>query len=1328
MGHKLVLMLVIVILMISGLLYTVFLVPKSTNIKAESTWKQSSYSDFNNGTLNNTTIIGKGEEAELSIDLLGKQTWTLKTPASPPSPRKLFAMAPIYGTNKVLLFSGCSETWGGYDDTWVFNLDNLTWTKKNPDAHPIKRLSHAMASINGDDKVVLFGGSNGGPGGLYAYFNDTWVYDLSKDTWINKNPSSHPSKRFGHAMASIDSEKKVVLFGGSLDGSTLHYDETWVYDLTDDNIWTQFYSPIKPVGRVGHSMAPIYGTDKILLFGGANLSFFPRVVYNDTWIYDMSNNEWTKKSPPIFPNGRHSSAMAPIYGTDKVILFGGTSDTSFDYVHISSYFNDTWIYDLSTDTWTQNEMTIKPLNRCMHAMASLYGKNVVLLFGGDNPPQGGQRCLNDTWIYKYNLTPQNGSYISAPYHINGYPRFRLISCSSKVPSNTSIKLQLRSATNLSNLLDTSFVGPNGTPNNYYTTFPSKIWSGHSGDRWLQTIAYLNMSIPTDSPILKNIIITYNCLPMTKLITPGNGSILNINQPIFKWNYKDIDSVSQLAFQVLISNNHSFDKILFDCGEQYTSNQSWQFPNTILGEGKWYWKVRTKDSDGDWGFYSSVYEFTIDSEVPKSIINEPKNNSFYNSLNTIFGKAYDPPSGLGLKRIQITIQNLNENKYWDGFKWNEYETFSKANGTTNWKYDTSAIFWNSGNKYIIQSQATDNASNIEKPTFGKIFIFDNENVKFSNSKPPLNFESPTNEVEVGITISDMASGVNASTIEYSVSTNAGESWSSWASIYGYQNAMHIDVILNLTFPNGTANRIKWRASDIVGNGPKESEAYPIRVNTWQPTFIPLVTLLSPSDGTVLLSTSVELYWQLENQNLLNISYDIYLDTINPPIELRYWNFTTTNLTITGLSERVTYYWTVIPKIGITNGTCRSGIWAFTINTSLPSPIIKLISPKNGAIVYSNPTLSWLVDYEGTETLAYDVYISGGKEIIYNKHPSTNFIIKEILEDGKKYYWHVIPWAGSVRGSPSEIWSFTIKKNYIPRFEINLTVSPPVVYLAPKNMTQAKAIVTNQGEVMDFITVAIEIPPEACVDAIVNVPSRRDISPGGTAVFNITITTAEDIEKGEVILTVVATSTRATKYDKIVEESAELIVKIITEKQQKEDYSSDIIEYWIISLIIIIILIIILIVAIVMKQKKRFDQMQKQEKPAPEDTLKVKPNIISKTVISVGELQATPTLAQLPNTTTNTITTVESKSQQTIEATSKIPQLVNSTRPGQVPTIQRMLQAPQQPQLPPAQKSYETKSGTGETTPIPTIISPSPAPTIYAHQETLKVTTLQNINLD
>ena len=72
------------------------------------------------------------------------------------------------------------------------------------------------------------------------------------------------------------------------------------------------------------------GGDQVLLFGGENASAYD----GDTWVYDLSDNTWTEQAPAAGPSARGSHAMAWV-GGDQVLLFGGWD--------VSSFNGETWL-------------------------------------------------------------------------------------------------------------------------------------------------------------------------------------------------------------------------------------------------------------------------------------------------------------------------------------------------------------------------------------------------------------------------------------------------------------------------------------------------------------------------------------------------------------------------------------------------------------------------------------------------------------------------------------------------------------------------------------------------------------------------------------------------------------------------------------------------------------------------------------------------------------------------------------------------------------------------------------------------------------------------
>jgi len=245
------------------------------------------------------------------------------------------------------------------------------------------------------------------------------IQSYADDDWTQQSPSSIPSARYWHAMAFIENNK-AILFGGLTvfeDWNDSKNGETWVFDFST-NQWTQKLPSSSPSARNQHAMAYL-GDDKVLLFGGwspnnetstlkpgirdhhgmayigddkvllfAGYSHNSTDIYGDTWIYDLSENTWTLKNPSTAPSARYSHSMAYI-GNDQVLSFGGWDE--------ATYFNDTWVYDLSDNNWTQDFNDTKPSGRRQHKISetSMDGSSYLVLFGGYD----GSALNDETWTF-----------------------------------------------------------------------------------------------------------------------------------------------------------------------------------------------------------------------------------------------------------------------------------------------------------------------------------------------------------------------------------------------------------------------------------------------------------------------------------------------------------------------------------------------------------------------------------------------------------------------------------------------------------------------------------------------------------------------------------------------------------------------------------------------------------------------------------------------------------------------------------------------------------------------------------------------------------------
>lgn len=247
---------------------------------------------------------------------LSDNAWWARNPPSSPPPRYDSSLATIYSDDKVMLFGGDDQA--RFCDTWVYDLGDDRWIEKSPANHPGPRDAFGMAGVYGTGKVVLFGGHKE-DGSLSA---ETWIYDLDMNGWTLSSPPVSPPGRSYGMMASVSGDDKVVLFGG-LD-ATGRLGDTWIYDAGDGK-WSQKSPADSPSPRMDSAISTVYDDDKIVLFGG-DTGHGQRI--SDTWSYDIGSDEWTSLNPAKNPSSNDGTRMAGIFGTDTSILFGGLTSNS----------------------------------------------------------------------------------------------------------------------------------------------------------------------------------------------------------------------------------------------------------------------------------------------------------------------------------------------------------------------------------------------------------------------------------------------------------------------------------------------------------------------------------------------------------------------------------------------------------------------------------------------------------------------------------------------------------------------------------------------------------------------------------------------------------------------------------------------------------------------------------------------------------------------------------------------------------------------------------------------------------------------------------------
>src|SRR5579862_3951983 len=283
------------------------------------------------------------------------------------------------------------------------------WTKLSPAHLPSKRISPAMAQFGSGTGVVMFGGLNLGPSGVFNQHNvlgDTWVWNGSDWTQITSfilTPAL-PAPRFGASMAYDPGNKRTMLFGG-VDANGNVLSDTWLFGVQTFCLttcstfgqWSQlsFAAGASPPGRRDASMGfnPSAG---IVLTGGTSSS---GTNLQDTWVFVGSTNTWGHLNVINSPTpGRSMTPMAQCdAGSVPQIsmFFGGISAGSIAQ-------GDTW--DVAPQegnfyVWAHSSPTPSPSSRFGHGMAYYPVSDLDVLFGGNVGFIEGisQLIVSDTW-------------------------------------------------------------------------------------------------------------------------------------------------------------------------------------------------------------------------------------------------------------------------------------------------------------------------------------------------------------------------------------------------------------------------------------------------------------------------------------------------------------------------------------------------------------------------------------------------------------------------------------------------------------------------------------------------------------------------------------------------------------------------------------------------------------------------------------------------------------------------------------------------------------------------------------------------------------------
>lgn len=289
-----------------------------------------------------------------------------------PCPRNQPVVAYHVKQKAIFLFGGfCHDEKKRFNDLWKF--DGIKWILVETKEPPPPRSGHAMVYDSLMDRLLVFGGKDDS-GNL---LNDLWSWDGKKWTLIAREG---PPPRQSHRMLVDTDNGNIYLFGGS-DEDRKSYADTWLFKNAK---WTMISGGNTPPARLQHTMAYDPERKKVVLFGGFDRTKNGKVVYGDTWEWDVANGWQLKAQNEALARDHHAMAYDP--NLKKVILFGGYNQ---------GYFGDTRYWD--GQKWSLlREDGPTPRAGKPGLLYSDVDKSLVLFGGWD---QDSKKPLMDFWQF-----------------------------------------------------------------------------------------------------------------------------------------------------------------------------------------------------------------------------------------------------------------------------------------------------------------------------------------------------------------------------------------------------------------------------------------------------------------------------------------------------------------------------------------------------------------------------------------------------------------------------------------------------------------------------------------------------------------------------------------------------------------------------------------------------------------------------------------------------------------------------------------------------------------------------------------------------------------
>jgi Galactose oxidase, central domain/Kelch motif len=332
-------------------------------------------------------VFGGNDGAELNdvwaLSLGATPQWTQLSPSgTPPSARA--QLAGIYDPVRDRMLIQGGDSGGALDDVWALSFaGGGSWSQITTGGPtPPARSEHAGAYDPVRDRLLIYGGASGTP---YVFFGDVWALDLATNVWSQIVGTGGPPTPRRQAAAVYDPGHDALVVIGGYEGP-LPVADTWALSLGGTPTWVQKLSP----SVYGHAATWVPALQGAVVTGGYNYATIHTVT-------SLVKPDTYSSADALVPGGPwRRSELDGIYDPvrDHLVIFGGDMANGFDPIPNA----DTWSMSAGNPpVWTMLSQFM-PRERVLHTLVRDPADDRMILFGG-YAWYGQDTNLNDTWSF-----------------------------------------------------------------------------------------------------------------------------------------------------------------------------------------------------------------------------------------------------------------------------------------------------------------------------------------------------------------------------------------------------------------------------------------------------------------------------------------------------------------------------------------------------------------------------------------------------------------------------------------------------------------------------------------------------------------------------------------------------------------------------------------------------------------------------------------------------------------------------------------------------------------------------------------------------------------